>query len=64
MIISQKNILNPKTFKKNLCLLTKNGKYNLLAQLLSDDSHIPIRVSMFNGNDKKSILVTVKEFGN
>ena len=31
--------LNKRTFKKNLGLLTPEGKYNLLAQLISDDSH-------------------------
>ena len=41
--------LNPETFMKNLGLLTEDGKYNILAQLLSDDSHIPIRVSIFTG---------------
>lgn len=56
--------LNPKTFKKNLKLLTENGDYNILAQLLSDDSHIPIRVSIFRGVDKASPLYSVREFGN
>lgn len=45
-------ILNPDTFKKNLSLYTKDGKYNILAQLLSDDSHIPIGGSYFFGEDK------------
>lgn len=56
--------LKEETFRKNLGLLTKNGRYNLLAQLLSDDSHIPIRVSIFAGKDKASPLRSVKEFGN
>lgn len=56
--------LRAETFKKNLGLLTKNGKYNLLAQLLSDNSHIPIRVSIFSGKNKASSLFSVKEFGN
>lgn len=57
-------VLNKDTFKKNLGLLTKDGKYNLLAQLLSDDSKIPIRVSIFSGTDKTSPLYSVREFGN
>lgn len=57
-------ILNKKTFKKNLGLLTKDGKLNLLAQLLSDDSKIPIRVSIFKGTSKTSPLYSVREFGN
>lgn len=57
-------VLKQQTFKKNLGLLTKNGKYNIMAQLLSDDSHISIRVSIFRGETKGSPLFSVKEFGN
>lgn len=57
-------ILNRKTFEKNLGLLTNDGKYNLLAQILSDDSQFPIRVSIFRGTDKASMLYSVREFGN
>lgn len=56
-------ILNRKTFKHNLGLLTKDGKYNILAQLLSDDSHIRIRVAIFAGKEKSDPLYSVKEFG-
>lgn len=52
------------TFKKNLGLLTKDGRYNLMAQLLSDNSHISFRVSIFSGETKASPLYSVKEFGN
>lgn len=51
------------TFKKNLHFLTKTGKYNLLAQLLSDNSDISIRVSLFSGTDKTAPLFSVREFG-
>ncbi len=57
-------ILNQNTFKKNLGLLTKEGKYNLLAQVLSDNSQIPVRISIFKGLDKTSVLYAVREFGN
>ncbi len=56
--------INRKTFKKNLGLLTENGKYNLMAQLLSDNSHISIRFSIFNGTTKASKMYLVREFGN
>ena len=56
--------LNKRTFKKNLGLLTKEGKYNLMAQLLSDNSHIPVRFSLFSGNTKATTLYSVREFGN
>ena len=56
--------LKQETFRKNLGLLTPGGKYNLLAQLLSDDCHMPIRVSVFRGKSKAAPLYSVKEFGN
>ena len=55
--------LRKETFEKNLHLLTKNGKYNILAQLLSDNSQLPLRVSIFEGETKGSNLHSVKEFG-
>ena len=55
--------LNPNTYKKNLGLINDEGKYNLLAQLLSDNSHITIRVSIFAGTKKSDPLFSVKEFG-
>lgn len=51
-------------FKKNLGLLTADGKYNMLAQILSDDSRIPIRFSIFRGRTKADPLFSVREFGN
>ena len=56
--------LRQETFAKNLGLLTIDGKYNLLAQLLSDDSRMPIRVSIFAGKTKTDPLYSVREFGN
>lgn len=57
-------LLFEETFKQNLHLLTDDGSYNVLAQLLSDDSQFPIRVSIFEGTDKSSNLFSVREFGN
>ncbi len=57
-------MLNKRNFKQNLGLLTENGKYNLLAQLLSDNSYIPIRFAIFNGTSKASTMYSVREFGN
>lgn len=56
--------LKQSNFKKNLGLLTKDGRYNLLAQILSDDSHISIRYSIFRGKTKTDPLYSVREFGN
>lgn len=57
-------VLNKRTFKKNLGFLTNTGRYNILAQLLSDDSHFTIRFALFNGDDKTSKMYSVREFGN
>ena len=56
--------LNLDTFKRNLSMYTEDGKYNVLAQLLSDDSHIPIRVAIFSGLTKADNMYSVREFGN
>ncbi len=56
--------LNIDTFKKNLSLYTEDGRYNILAQLLSDDSHIPLRVAIFSGKTKADNMYSVREFGN
>lgn len=56
--------LSARTFEKNLRLRCEDGRYNLLAQLLSDDSRIPVRFAMFNGPDKTSAMYAVREFGN
>lgn len=55
---------NQKTFIKNLGLKTEEGEFNILAQLLSDNSHFPLRVSIFDGETKGSNLFSVREFGN
>ncbi|MCQ2483146.1 MAG: putative DNA binding domain-containing protein [Clostridia bacterium] len=57
-------VLKKNTFEKNLGLRNDEGEYNLLAQLLSDDSHFPLRVSIFDGETKASNLFSVREFGN
>lgn len=55
--------LRKNTFKKNLELLTVDGKYNMLAQLLSDDPHIDIQFALFNGKTKGSTMYAVRNFG-
>lgn len=44
------------TFEKNLGLLTKNGKYNMLAELLSDNNDVSIKVARFQGTNKDHML--------
>ena len=57
-------VLKEETFIKNLGLKNSNGEFNLLAQLLSDNSHFPLRVTIFDGETKGSPLFSVREFGN
>lgn len=57
-------VLKEETFEDNLELRTADGQYNLMAQLLSDNSHFPLRVSIFTGTTKGSNLFSVREFGN
>lgn len=57
-------VLREETFEDNLGLRTSDGEYNLMAQLLSDNSHMPLRVSIFTGPTKGSNLYSVREFGN
>ena len=56
--------LRQENFRKNLGLLTKDGKYNILAQLLSDNCHMSIRIGIFRGETKASPMFAVREFGN
>ena len=55
--------LNMEQYKKNLGLYTSDGQYNIMAQLLSDDSHIPVRVAIFSGKSKADNMYSVREFG-
>ena len=52
------------TFEHNLGFFTENGKYNLFAQLLSDNNRMPVRVGLFQGTTKASRMYSVREFGN
>ena len=46
--------INEKTFERSFRLLTKEGKYNLLAELLADKNFYSVQVCVFNGKDKLS----------
>lgn len=56
--------LRSDTFAENLNLLLPDGRWNMMAQLLSDDSRMPVRVSVFQGKTKTAPLYSVREFGN
>lgn len=54
--------IDKKTFAKNTGLLCKNGKYNQLAEILSDSNNCSIKVVRFQGNDKSAPAVR-NEYG-
>ena len=54
--------IDPKTFAKNTGLLCRNEKYNQLAELLSDNNDISIKVVRFSGKDKSSPAIR-NEYG-
>lgn len=56
--------LRSDTFETNLHLKTEDGKYNILARLVADNSDIPVRFSIFAGKTKADKMYSVKEFGN
>lgn len=56
------NHISENTFLDNYHLLTKNGEYNYLAEILSDKNDIVINVATFSSNDKTQYL-SREEFG-
>ena len=54
--------INEETYKHNLNLLTQEGKYNLMANLLADNNSFSIKVAKFKGTDKTE-LITRNEYG-
>ena len=54
--------INNDSFNKNNGLLTKNGKFNLLASILADNNNCSIKVVKFKGEDK-SEMISRNEYG-
>ena len=50
------------TFARNMGLLTRNGSYNYLAEILSDSNNCSIKVVRFQGKDKQE-MVSRNEYG-
>lgn len=50
------------TFEKNTGLLCRNGKFNELADILSDNNNCSIKVVRFAGNDKSELVIR-NEYG-
>lgn len=55
--------LRKRCFAKNLGFLAEDGRYNVFAQLMSDNSDMPVCVTLFDGTDKTSTMYSVREFG-
>lgn len=55
--------INEGSFYKNFSLLTDDGKFNILADLLADENMNSIKVAVFKGKDK-SQFVKRNEYGN
>ena len=54
--------INEETFYKNFGLVTADGKFNLLAEILADENMNSIKVAVFKGKDK-SEFVKRNEYG-
>ena len=62
--LHQNNIhINDDTFLNNFSLITKNEKFNLLAELLADESMVSLAVCVFKGKDKTDYVMR-NEYGN
>lgn len=62
LYISKGYTIDDFTFAKNMGLLTANGKYNYIAEILSDSNSCSIKVVRFSGEDKTE-MVSRNEFG-
>lgn len=61
-LISNNNHISDNTFFDNYHLLTSDGKFNYLAEILADKNDIVINVATFSSNDKTKYLKR-EEFG-
>ena len=57
------HITNENSFLKSKIFFTRDGAYNLMAFILSDQSNVSIKVVKFNGTDKSSFSERT-EYGN
>lgn len=55
---------NDDNFELNNHLLTKDGKYNYQAFILSDQNDLSYKIAQWKGQTKKSKYVFKREFGN
>ncbi len=62
-LLSNNNHFSEETFLDNYHLLTKDGEFNYLAEILADNNDIVINVATFSSTDKTKYLKR-EEFGN
>jgi len=55
---------NLNQLKKSLGFYNSDKKYNVLAQLLSDDSHVSVRLAVYFGTSVEDKIYSVRDFGN
>ncbi len=55
--------INDKTFAENFHLLTKDGEYNKMAELLADKNEVSIKVVRFKGKEKANGIAMRNEYG-
>lgn len=61
-LLSNNNHISDETFLENYHLLTNDGEYNYLAEILADNNDIVINVATFSSSDKTEYLKR-EEFG-
>ena len=61
-LLSNNNHISDDTFLENYHLLTKEGHFNYLAEILADKNDIVINVAIFTSSDKTKYLRR-EEFG-
>lgn len=54
--------IDDETFARNMGLITKNGTYNYLAEILADNNNCSIKVVRFKGKDKQE-MISRNEYG-
>jgi predicted HTH transcriptional regulator len=64
LLLAEKGFtVNEETFANNFHLLTTNGEYNRMAELLADKNEISIKVVRFNGKSKADGIALRNEYG-
>lgn len=64
LLLTEKGFtINEQTFLKNFHLLTKDGEYNKMAELLADKNEVSIKVVRFKGKSKAEGIAFRNEYG-